>query len=183
MCCSLQEEVHRPFDILPSTAHLSPAALGTCTDQWASKTSQGELESLDYWIHRSTSGKALTNKLHRIPVEKLDKSKRTNCVQKVLVEVKGHKWVRKLPEPTFNKTRDGVNGVVIQARCLRTCRKKKRWTLIMTKIFLNRIDLAAIWQNWDCKKTQKQTETEEKRKTCFGCRHQVPDTLSGAFLN
>lgn len=42
-------------------------------------------------------------------------NKRTNGVQKVLVEVKGHQWLRKLPEPTLNKTRDGVNGVVIQA--------------------------------------------------------------------
>lgn len=40
-------------------------------------------------------------------------------MQKVVVEGKGHEGVRQLPEPTFNKTCDGVDGVVVQGCPLR----------------------------------------------------------------
>lgn len=42
-------------------------------------------------------------------------------MQKVIVEVKGHERVWQFSQPTFNQSCDGVDGVVIQTRRLRTC--------------------------------------------------------------
>lgn len=40
-------------------------------------------------------------------------------MQEVRVEVKGHEGVRQLPEPAFDQTCDGVDGVVVQRSSLR----------------------------------------------------------------
>lgn len=71
-------------------------------------------------------------------------------MQKVFVEVKGHEWFWELSEPTFYKTCDGVDGVVVQTRCLRTCGGKKNDTMNLQSedngLIVNSRKLAAIYR-------------------------------------